>query len=183
MALSHAIMTALIEDEMSGYELAKAFDASLGFFWHASHQQIYQELRKLADRGCLHQRTVAQRGRPDKVLYGLTAAGREALDAWVFTDSQVRESKDDLLVKLYNLSTQNLPHLRAEMEARREQMMARLFLYERIRRRHYPDFAALPLRRKGVYLALLAGIRHGEQYLAWCDESLRLLAEALPDQA
>ncbi|MFT6051207.1 MAG: DNA-binding PadR family transcriptional regulator, partial [Halioglobus sp.] len=33
MALQHAIMTALLEDEMSGYELAKAFDSSLGFFW------------------------------------------------------------------------------------------------------------------------------------------------------
>lgn len=177
MALSHAIMTALIEDEMSGYELAKAFDASLGFFWHASHQQIYQELRKLADKGWLCQRRVAQRGKPDKQLYALTAAGREVLDDWVFASSRVRESKDDLLVKLYNLSGENLPHLRAEMEARREHMMGRLFLYERIRRRHYADLDKLPLRRKGVFLALLAGIRHGEQYLAWCDESLQLLAD------
>ncbi len=177
MALSHAIMTALIEDEMSGYELAKAFDASLGFFWHASHQQIYQELRKLADRGWLCQRKVSQRGKPDKQLYALTDAGRRVLDDWVFAESRVRESKDDLLVKLYNLSEDNLPHLRAEMEARREHMMRRLFLYERIRRRHYAHPHALPIRRKGVYLALLAGIRHGEQYLAWCDESLRLLAD------
>ncbi len=177
MALSHAIMTALIEDEMSGYELAKAFDASLGFFWHASHQQIYQELRKLTDRGWLCQRKVSQRGRPDKQLYALTDAGRAVLDDWVFATSRVRESKDDLLVKLYNLSEDNLPHLRAEMEARRDHMMGRLFLYERIRRRHYADPGTLPVRRKGVYLALLAGIRHGEQYLAWCDESLRLLAQ------
>ena len=177
MALPHAIMTALIEDEMSGYELAKAFDASLGFFWHASHQQIYQELRKLTDKGWLSQRKVSQRGKPDKLLYALTGAGRRALDDWVFATSQVRESKDDLLVKLYNLSEDNLPHLQAEMEARREHMMRRLFLYERIRRRHYAKPDTLPLRRKGVYLALLAGIRHGEQYLAWCDESLRLLAE------
>ena len=47
MALAHAIMTALLEDDLSGYELAKDFEASLGFFWHASHQQIYLELRKL----------------------------------------------------------------------------------------------------------------------------------------
>ena len=37
MALAHAIMTALIDDDLSGYELAKAFDVSLGFFWRASH--------------------------------------------------------------------------------------------------------------------------------------------------
>jgi DNA-binding PadR family transcriptional regulator len=42
MALAHAIMTALIEDDLSGYELARDFETSLGFFWQASHQQIYQ---------------------------------------------------------------------------------------------------------------------------------------------
>jgi len=110
MALSHAIMTALIEDDMSGYELAKAFDASLGLFWNASHQQIYQELRKLAEKGWLNRRKVAQRGKPDKILYGLTLAGREALGDWVYRDSRVQESKDDLLVKLYNLSAENIGH-------------------------------------------------------------------------
>jgi DNA-binding PadR family transcriptional regulator len=176
MALSHAIMTALIEDQMSGYELAKAFDSSLGLFWHASHQQIYQELRKLAERGWLLRQEVSQRGKPDKILYALTDAGRDALDEWVYANSRVQAGKDDLLVKLYNLSTQNIDHLCLEIEQRREQMMRRLFLYERIRRRHYANPEALPLRRKGVFLALLAGIRHGEQYLAWCDETLHFLA-------
>ena len=32
MALAHAIMTALIEDDLSGYELARDFETSLGFF-------------------------------------------------------------------------------------------------------------------------------------------------------
>ena len=55
---------------------------------------------------------------------------------------------------------------------------ARLYLYERIRRRHYSDPPSLPLRRKGVYLALLSGITQGRQYLAWVDEALELLAVA-----
>ena len=38
MALAHAIMTALIDDDLSGYELSRDFEASMGFFWHASHQ-------------------------------------------------------------------------------------------------------------------------------------------------
>ena len=32
MALRYAIMTALLEDELSGYDLARSFDKSLGFF-------------------------------------------------------------------------------------------------------------------------------------------------------
>ena len=176
MALAHAIMTALIEDDRSGYELARDFETSLGFFWSASHQQIYQELRKLADKGWLNKREVHQSGKPNKIVYGLTRAGRNALAAWVFDKTKTQAGKDELLVKLYNLHGDNADHLIAEITARREEMMRRLYLYEKIRRRHYEDPGALPARRKGVYLALALGIGQGEQFLAWCDEALALLA-------
>lgn len=176
MALQHAIMTALLEDDLSGYELAKSFDSSLGFFWRASHQQIYQDLRKLSDKDWITGTTVAQEGKPSKIVYTLTDAGRLGLDAWVLGPSRTQEGKDDLLVKLYNLSLDNAAHLASELEQRRDEVMARLYLYERIRRRHYGEPAELSIRRKGVYLALNAGISQGEQFLAWCDEALTVLA-------
>ena len=92
-------------------------------------------------------------------------------------NSRVQEGKDDLYVKLYNLSEANAAHLAVEIGQRREQMMQRLYLYEKIRRRHYADPDALPVRRKGVYLALLAGIRQGEHFLAWCDEAQAMLGD------
>ena len=84
MALKHAIMTALLEDNMSGFELAKAFDASLGFFWRATHQQIYQELKKLADNDLLRSETIPQAGKPKKIVYSLTIKGRAVLESWIF---------------------------------------------------------------------------------------------------
>lgn len=183
MALRYAIMTALIEDELSGYDLAGAFDKSLGFFWHASHQQIYRELRKLSELAWVTPRTERQKGRPDRILYALTASGRDALDEWVLTKDRMRlqETKDELYIKLYNLSESNIDYLRSRFRERREAMMQRLYLYERIRRRHYATPDTLSLRRKGVYLALLGGISGGKQYLAWCDEALELLAGAAGD--
>ena len=176
MALAHAIMTALIEDDLSGYEPARDFETSLGFFWSASHQQIYQELRKLADKRWLNKREVAQRGKPNKIVYGQTREGRKHLAKWVVGPSKTQAAKDELLVKLYNLDSSNVTHLAGEISERREQMMQRLYLYEKIRRRHYADPAKLPIRRKGVYLALLSGISGGEQFLEWCDQALELLA-------
>jgi DNA-binding PadR family transcriptional regulator len=176
MALGHAIMTALLEDDLSGYELAKDFETSLGFFWQASHQQIYQELRKLSDKRWLSKREVSQHGKPNKIVYGMTKAGRDALAEWVFSSTRTQAAKDDLLVKLYNLDKGNAAHMAGEITARREQMMQRLYLYEKIRRRHYDTPESLPTRRKGVYLALALGIHQGEQFLAWCDEALDLLA-------
>lgn len=175
MALAHAIMTALIEDDLSGYELARDFETSLGFFWNASHQQIYQELRKLADKGWLNKREVSQSGKPNKIVYGLTRDGRDALAEWVYGATKTQVAKDEMLIKLYNLSSENAAHIAGEISERRDQMMRRLYLYEKIRRRHYADPKALPTRRKGVYLALTGGIQQGEQFMAWCDEALELL--------
>ena len=175
MALSHAIMTALLEDRMSGYELTKAFDTSLGFFWKASHQQIYKALRDLESQGLLESEDIPQQGKPDKVVYGLTAEGSAALEDWVHSESQLRDAKDDLFVKLYNLGDGNAQHLRQELLARAEHNRQRLALYQRIRRNHYADPAALPPRRRGIYCALLAGIRHCEMTLKWVEESLPLL--------
>ena len=38
MALGDAILACLTEHPMTGYELAKTFDSSIGFFWKADHQ-------------------------------------------------------------------------------------------------------------------------------------------------
>ncbi len=176
MALAHAIMTALIDDEMSGYELARSFDNSLGFFWQASHQQIYQELRKLSQKKWLKRREVSQQGKPDKISYRLTRSGRRALDKWVYGESRHSLAKDELLLKLCNLTEENRPHITAEIARRREAMMRRLYLYEKVHRGLYAEPEALPLRRQGIYLALLNGIRQGEQFLSWCDEAVELLA-------
>ena len=78
MALGDAILACLTERPMTGYELAKTFDASIGFFWKADHQQIYRELSKLRDRGHVQAREVVQSGKPNKLVYTLTPEGRAA---------------------------------------------------------------------------------------------------------
>ena len=51
MSLPHAILTALLEKPSSGLELTRRFDRSIGYFWSATHQQIYRELGKLEAEG------------------------------------------------------------------------------------------------------------------------------------
>jgi DNA-binding PadR family transcriptional regulator len=180
MALAQAIMTSLLDADLSGSELARDFEKSMGFFWQATHQQIYQELHKLAEKGWLNKREVHQSGKPNKIVYGMTLAGRKALAAWVFGPTRVQPTKDELLLKLYNLGEDNIEYMIGEISRRRQEVMQRLYLYEAIRRRHYDDPAILPVRHKGVYLALEFGIQQGEVFLAWCDDSLALLAGIRP---
>src|SRR3569833_1869114 len=105
MALGDAILACLTERPPPGYELAKTFDNSIGFFWKADHQQIYRELTKLRDRGHIQGREVVQLGMPNKLAYTLTPEGRAALRHWAARPSVPASIKDDLLVRLYALDS------------------------------------------------------------------------------
>src|SRR6202142_1924905 len=120
VALGDAILACLTERPMTGYELAKTFDASIGFFWKADHQQIYRELTRLRDRGHVSGREVVQSGKPNKLVYTLTAGGRAALRHWGAQPSSPSSIKDDLLVRLYALDSIDIEPLRTDLMARLE---------------------------------------------------------------
>src|SRR5258708_13017723 len=105
---------------MTGYELAKTFDTSIGFFWRADHQQIYRELARLRERGHVRGREVVQSGKPNKLVYTLTSDGRAALRHWAARPSSPSSIKDDLLVRLYALDSVDIDPLRADLMARLE---------------------------------------------------------------
>src|SRR5438270_11292541 len=120
VALGDAILACLTERPMTGYELAKTFDTSIGFFWKADHQQIYRELSKLRDRGHVQAREVVQTGKPNKLVYTLTPAGRAALRHWAARPSTPPSIKDDLLVRLHALDSIDIEPLRTDLMARLE---------------------------------------------------------------
>src|SRR6478672_2427592 len=47
VALEHALLVSLRERPATGIELTRRFDRSIGFFWRATHQQIYKVLRRM----------------------------------------------------------------------------------------------------------------------------------------
>ncbi|MBA2383411.1 MAG: PadR family transcriptional regulator, partial [Actinobacteria bacterium] len=67
----------------SGYDLKKAVDASVGYFWKPAKTQIYAVLPRLVAAGLATRRAVAQHDRPDKSVHRPTAAGRAALTEWL----------------------------------------------------------------------------------------------------
>ena len=150
VALGDAILACLTERPMTGYELAKTFDTSIGFFWKADHQQIYRELSKLRDRGHVQGREVVQTGKPNKLVYTLTPEGRAALRHWSARPSRPASIKDDLLVRMFALEAIDLDSLRADIMARLEHHRDRQARYERILAKRFPDGTAVPFRVRSL---------------------------------
>ncbi len=83
MPLKHGLLGLLNYKPMTGYELDKAFRASLSFFWKAAASQIYRELDAMERCGWLRSEQVVQSGKPNRRVYSLTDAGREEFMAWL----------------------------------------------------------------------------------------------------
>src|SRR3990170_1059299 len=82
---AYGVMGMLTFGEMSGYDLGKAIEGSIGFFWAPAKRQLYAELRRLVELGWAREREVEQTDRPDKRIYTITPAGEEALRSWLGT--------------------------------------------------------------------------------------------------
>lgn len=175
MALGDAILACLTERPMTGYELAKTFDASIGFFWKANHQQIYKELTKLRDRGHIAGREVVQSGKPNKLVYTLTPEGRAALRHWAARPSVPASIKDDLLVRLYALDSVDIEPLRTDLMARLEHHRDRLARYDRLLHKRFSDGTAPP-DDLGKWLILRIGMSHERAVAEWCEEAIEALS-------
>ncbi|MGY4431623.1 DNA-binding PadR family transcriptional regulator [Bradyrhizobium sp. F1.13.1] len=176
MALGDAILACLTERPMTGYELAKTFDSSIGFFWKADHQQIYRELSKLRDRGYIQGREVVQTGKPNKLIYTLTPEGRTALRHWAARPSTPPSIKDDLLVRLHALDSIGLEPMRTDLMARLEHHRDRHENYERILKKRFPEGAASGVLDLGNLLLLQLGARHEQMVADFCEEALEALS-------
>ena len=175
MALADAILACLTERPMTGYELAKTFDASIGFFWKADHQQIYRELSKLRERGHIQGREVVQTGKPNKLVYTLTAEGKAAFRHWAARPSTPASIKDDLLIRLYALDAVDIEPLRTDLMARQEHHRDRYERYQRILKKRFPDGIASPADM-GKLLGLRIGLKHEQMVAEWCAEAIAALS-------
>jgi len=100
VALEHALLVALRERPAAGLELARRFDRSIGFFWSATHQQIYKVLRRMEDDGWVTAEVQPQTGAPDKRVYTVTDVGTKVLADWIATTTPRAGFRSEIAVKM-----------------------------------------------------------------------------------
>ncbi|WP_110207348.1 PadR family transcriptional regulator [Nocardioides daejeonensis] len=173
MALEHALLVSLAERAASGLELTRRFDASIGFFWQASHQQIYRTLKRMEADGWLSSEEIAQPKRPAKLVYDVTPVGHEELRRWLAEPTPPAPQRSDLAVKLRGA------WLGDDREARLDDVAAHLAdhvtrrdHYLRMCERDYPEPSALAGADLDHYLVLRGGILLEEYWVSWLSEYL-----------
>ena len=182
MSLSHALMTSLLEKSSSGYDLARRFDKSIGYFWRATHQQIYRELARMEKAGWIASEAAHDGGRTRKKIYRVLDAGRTELERWAREPAPLVDMRDEFMVRLRADAVIGPLGLHSEVERRLALHSTKLAAYRAIEARDFPNGKQLTREARIQHLILQAGIMYEQSWVRWCENALTVLAqdETLP---
>jgi len=175
MSLPFAILTALLERESTGIELTRRFDRSFGYFWMATHQQIYRELDRLKKDGFVAASTPpggSGRGQPKQ--FAITDAGVTALREWLADTDEPTAVRASIAVRLRAAAaTGDVAAARAAIVHHLDVHERRLANYREIDRR---DFSITDQDADIVrHLVLKAGMRTEQAWVDWCRDALLMI--------
>jgi PadR family transcriptional regulator, regulatory protein AphA len=157
---------------ISGYDLQKVIERSVGYIWKPSKTQLYAVLRRLVGASLATRRDVEQSARPDKQLYRITSLGRAAIRAWLERDEDITEpDRSTLVLKLFFGSQGDKEALLRQLTAFRDAYALRLATYERMQ-------AEAPARGDDEFtrLTLHYGIARARAAHGWAENALEALA-------
>lgn len=175
---TYAILGLLTFGEMSGYDLSKLVDRTVGHFFSPAKSQIYSDLRRLMGHGYATERRVEQQDRPNKRLYKITPKGERALRTWLERpDDEPTTVKMPFLLKLFFSA-----HLS------RESLVAQVQEQQRQAREDREQLRQLEREMAGKdemfypYLVLQFGLAYTRSRLRWLQDVLRQIGARVGDE-
>ena len=181
MSLPHALLTSLVGHSASGSDLAQRFDRSLGYFWHATHQQIYRELARMEALGWIAS-LPAESGRGRKRAYQILPAGQDELSRWVGTNMDPQPLRNELMVRLRaeavlgSVDADSTTGLVQELRRRLRLHEEQLALYREFEQRDLSRQQGAATRKQALQnLVLASGIQHEGFWIEICQKALAIL--------
>ena len=162
MSLRYALLGLLSDQTMSGYDLTKRFEESLGNVWQARHSQIYPELNKLNEEGLIEIVAEGPRGRKD---YRATPEGREAVRDWLLNTEPEWGLRSEPMLRSFFLWMLEPAEAREYLENYQQWFAERLSAHQAIKEHWKPETEG----EKAAFIVLEAGILQAEAAIKWAD--------------
>ena len=170
----YAVLGMLSVAPMSGYDIRKESESSIGYFWSESYGQIYPALKDLKSQGLIRRRAGRAAGGRDRHVYEITDKGREALALWRKEPPRPVTVRHELLLKLF-FGRRDAPAGELEwIESLRAKQIASLRQFRRIRQelmKERRDHPSLPF----WLMTLSYGEHHSRSLIRWCRETRKSL--------
>ncbi|CAH0541688.1 PadR family transcriptional regulator [Vibrio marisflavi] len=172
MSLPHVILTVLSTRDATGYDITKEFSASIGYFWKASHQQVYRELNKMAQNNLVTCVLEPQEGKPDRKVYSITDLGRSALGEWFDQPTAHPTIRDEFSAKLMACSVQASGPYRVQLAELVEESYKLVAHYQEIEAAYYSTPSTLDKQQRLERLTLRRNLLVRQAWIQWAEEVL-----------
>ncbi|MBV8235096.1 MAG: PadR family transcriptional regulator [Acidimicrobiia bacterium] len=159
---------------MTGWDLDRWVQLSIGNFWNVTRSQIYRELRTLTERGYVE---AGASGPRDRVPYAITDAGRAAFKEWIGQAPPPEVIRSRLLLTVFFANHLPQGRLQEIVHAERRRHSATLDRYLALE----PQLATPDMRFPLATLHF--GIRFEHATLEFLDEVEELLGQEGPGTA
>jgi PadR family transcriptional regulator AphA len=168
----YALLGVLSLAPMSGYDLKKTIEYSIGHFWKENYAQIYPMLKQLEQEGLAVSTTEKQEGRPDRHVYAITERGKQELKQWLAEPFEVQVERNELLLKLFFGSFAQVPTSIEHVQRYHDRQEQFLQVYEQTQvQLRSESNEQLPY----WLIALSYGKHIAQALLAWSEETLVVL--------
>ena len=116
---AYVVLGMIATGRRSGYAMSRTAKEATRHFWAMSDGQIYPQLKSLSEEGYIDGERETQGGR-ERVVYSLTAKGRDALDDWLNSGERAHyELRDEGLLRLFFAEELSVDQLRGQVETMR----------------------------------------------------------------
>ena len=132
----------LSDGEASGYDLKKHFESTFGHFFAAGYGSIYPALSALLADDFVECREESQSGRPDRKVYRITDAGREALCHTLNTSNPGHKVRSEFLATMCFAHLMNDEQLNQLLQHRIEEAEEYLRMFDEIESTCMQDWPA-----------------------------------------
>jgi PadR family transcriptional regulator, regulatory protein AphA len=164
-----AVLGQVAAGASTGYQVRARLVAGAAHFWHASYSQIYAELRRLEELGYVGEERVVQEKRPNKRVYTITPAGRQALRSWLVQPWGLAHLRDESLVKLTLADVLPEAEVVAQLRSLKTAHESRMAEFE-------AQIASLPEDSSPyLRLALRKGVHAQAAFAQWCQEAIETI--------
>jgi len=174
----YALLGMLTIAPMSGYDIKKVTEFSIGNFWNENYGHIYPMLKKMAEEGLAEKRVEEGEGRPSRHVYEITDKGREELREWLMQPMEHSPVRNEMLLRLFFGGHAPTEYLVTMIKEQRGAITQRLETLDWVAA-GMEDNRDGDMSRELVFMEMTLdfGRRMSREAIRWCDDTLVRLCD------
>lgn len=172
----YAILGVLNQMSGSGYDIKKACDSSISYFWNENYGHIYPMLKKMESEELITKQVEQKEGKPTKNIYSITEKGKEELIKWLVLPVEHDPVRSEFLLKIFLSKDIPVENVIEKILKEKEECEENLKEYLKVEEFLKSNERSIDKKNLVLWLSTLNFGKYDEESkIKWCEETIKSL--------